>query len=108
MADPALVHKRPDLIISDMHLGIEQDGLASIEEMRREYPAFPLPAILLTGDLNPELQAQARFAEVRIVYKPVRPSRLREIVANALMDASITEPMPLQADLQIFGNSSIH
>lgn len=91
----------PDLIISDMHLGGRADGLATIEALREKYGRTPesLPAILLTGDLKPALQAEARSLEIRIAYKPVRPSRLRELVAGAVSGQRMTEPSALSRSI---------
>lgn len=86
---------QPDLIISDMHLGEEIDGLGAIEALRRHYHPEPLPAILLTGDLKPELQARSRASDIRIAYKPVRPARLKELISNAMSGQRNSEPMTM-------------
>lgn len=76
--------RSPDLIISDMHLNEKIDGLTVISELRALQPQRKLPAILLTGDVSNTLSDQAGAAEVRIVFKPIRPSALRELIASKL------------------------
>lgn len=78
-----------DLIISDFHLGdLEPNGLAVIEAMRAAHaPAQALPAILLTGDVAPELEAAAGRAGVAVLHKPVRPGVLQRRMLDLLHQA---------------------
>ena len=75
-----------DLIISDFHLGDrEPDGLVVIEAMRAAHaPGQALPAILLTGDVAPELEAAARRVGVAVLHKPVRPGVLQRCMLDLL------------------------
>ena len=43
----------PDIIISDFRLCHNQNGIDAIEDIREEYNVR-IPAILITGDTNPE------------------------------------------------------
>lgn len=95
LEDPILQSRTPSLVISDMHLGLNIDGLGVIAEFRKRYPQPLLPAILLTGDVQPGLQEVARGLDVRMGYKPLRPAKLRELISSALAGQMITEPMPL-------------
>ncbi|RYG07899.1 MAG: response regulator, partial [Burkholderiales bacterium] len=74
----------PDLVVSDMHLNEQMDGLAVIAELRACLPRRALPAILLTGDLSTQVSDEAVRADVRIIFKPIRPSALRDLVASEL------------------------
>jgi CheY-like chemotaxis protein len=78
-----------DLIISDFHLGDrEPDGLTVIETLRSLHAGpEPLPAILLTGDVAPELEARAAQAGAQIMHKPVRPAQLQRRILQ-LLDAA--------------------
>jgi len=89
LKDPIFFQQAPDIVISDMHLGGDMDGLAVIETVRKKYPAILLPAILLTGDLRVNLQVEADAMDVRIVYKPARPSGLRQKVVCELSNRSV-------------------
>ncbi|MDO9402844.1 MAG: PAS-domain containing protein [Polaromonas sp.] len=74
----------PDLVMSDMHLNAPLDGLGVISALRACQPGRPLPAILLTGDLSEQVSNDAAAAGVRIVFKPIRPLALRELIASGL------------------------
>ena len=76
--------RSPDLIISDMHLNENVNGLALIAELRALQPMRKLPAILLTGDVSTQLSDEAMAADVRILFKPLRPSALRDLIASKL------------------------
>ncbi len=96
MRQPVLYQRRPDLLISDMHLSGDHDGLQAVRDLRAEYPSSLVPAILLTGDLAPELRERARAEAVRVAYKPIRPSRLKEMVTQCLDGTyAPSEPMAL-------------
>ncbi|MDO9403243.1 MAG: hybrid sensor histidine kinase/response regulator [Polaromonas sp.] len=88
------LHHRPDLVMSDMHLDGRMDGLEVIGRFRAAYPTPLLPAILLTGDLSSQLEAQAHALDVHVAHKPVRPSRFRKLMARAIAGQRITEIMP--------------
>lgn len=86
--------RRPDLVISDMHLGGPATGLDVIERLRHAMVLPDLPAILLTGDLTRDVHARARALRVRVAYKPVKPTRLKELVSMALRGVDFTESLP--------------
>jgi CheY-like chemotaxis protein len=75
-----------DLVISDFHLGDrEPDGLAVIAGLREQHMgSSPLPAILMTGDVASELEAQAIGAQVKVLHKPVRPALLQRGILQLL------------------------
>lgn len=70
----------PALVIADLNLRINETGLDVIHALRKIYPESRIPAILLTGDVAAELQGDASLADLRVLYKPVRPSDLRKLV----------------------------
>jgi signal transduction histidine kinase/CheY-like chemotaxis protein len=78
---------RLDMVISDFHLGDrEPDGLALITAMRSLHAvqAATLPAILMTGDVSSQLEADAQRRKVRLLHKPVRPALLQNCMLNLL------------------------
>jgi len=83
---------QPALLVCDLHLSHTLSGLEAIERLRRQH-SMTLPAILLTGDLDPSLEQQARAVGVELVHKPVRPARLREIVLAALGSTRAVPPV---------------
>lgn len=75
-----------DLLISDYHLGdFEPNGLQLIQTMRSR-AGSALPALLMTGDVSAQLEANAQLQQVRVVHKPVRPPVLREHMLALLAD----------------------
>lgn len=84
-------HEALDLVISDLHLGdTEPNGLTLIHALRvmqgRTDSASQhlLPALLMTGDISGQPQAQAERAQVGMLYKPVRPSVLQSTLLDLL------------------------
>jgi len=77
----------PALIIADLNLRPDETGLDVIRALRKIHHESRIPAILLTGDLAPQFQEDAALADVRVLYKPLRPSELRKVV-NELICAS--------------------
>ena len=75
-----------DVVITDFHLGDrEPDGLAVVEALRA-LRSSPLPALIMTGDVSPELESRAAASGVWIEHKPVRPALLRRRLIE-LLDA---------------------
>lgn len=73
-----------DLIISDYHLSIANETGLDILLLALELQASnPPKCVLITGDTSSELLNVALKGGVEILYKPVRPVRLRSFL-NAL------------------------
>lgn len=94
----------PNLVVSDHHLGDrEPNGLELIKGLREQGSRCGralLPALLMTGDVSPQLEAQAREAGVRILHKPVRPKVLRSSLVDLMGGAPPTgsDSSPPQQD----------
>jgi CheY-like chemotaxis protein len=85
-----------DLLISDYHLGdFEPNGLQLIQTMRSR-AVRAIPALLMTGDVSAQLEAQAQLQDVRVVHKPVRPPVLRALVL-ALIEPTAQSQEPGQS-----------
>jgi len=76
----------PDILIADLHLSDGEDGLEAIAALRAALAEQDLPAIIVTGDLDPAIQTQAAQQNVRVAYKPLRPERLRRLIAQVLQE----------------------
>ena len=77
----AISIRRPDLILVDLHLGREPDGIELLEELRTHVSAAP-PAALITADGSPELKLRARQQGLSVLRKPVRPAALRALISS--------------------------
>ncbi|MES2819342.1 MAG: hybrid sensor histidine kinase/response regulator [Pseudomonadota bacterium] len=77
----------PDLAIVDYRLPGTRNGLQLAARLRARF-AHALPVLLLTGDLH----LCADDSQVRVLYKPVKPLRLRAALQAMLAAAEPDEP----------------
>ena len=72
-ARAAVLHHKGliDVVVSDLRLANNEDGLHAIDDVRRTYGA-PLPAILITGDTSPDEVKRAHAGGHPVLFKPVR------------------------------------
>ncbi|PWC45856.1 hypothetical protein TSO221_15715 [Azospirillum sp. TSO22-1] len=83
-ADEALdrlrdIGRSPDLLVADYRL---RDGSVGTEAVLRIRERFgrDIPGILLTGELGPECQRDAAAHGLHVVYKPVTPRQLSQVL----------------------------
>lgn len=89
MREALLVAQREplDLVISDFHLGDQQPNGLELIRTLRTLPGrqlSKLPALLMTGDVSGQLEADASGSQVGILHKPVRPAVLQNRVLDLL------------------------
>ncbi len=75
---------KPQLILSDLHLGVSASGFEAVDALRRVAGNVSVPAVVLTGDLSPHHQQRAKAQGVRLEHKPLRPARLRKMLGEML------------------------
>jgi signal transduction histidine kinase len=73
----------PDLIISDYHLPDGKSGIEVIEHLRSAF-SRPIPAFLISGDINPERLREARTSGYHLQHKPMEPMALRAMLNQLL------------------------
>ena len=66
----------PQMIIADLHLDGDVDGIEAIERLR-ERLGERIPGILITADQTRQVQDRARAAGVEYFSKPIKPAQLR-------------------------------
>jgi CheY-like chemotaxis protein len=72
----------PDLVLIDLHLGDDQpDGIAEIAKLRHAW-GEALPAVLITANRDPAVLARAKTLRLDVLLKPVKPARLRALIAQ--------------------------
>ncbi|MEO8813372.1 MAG: hybrid sensor histidine kinase/response regulator [Caulobacteraceae bacterium] len=76
----------PDLIVCDLRLPGEENGIAVIERLRATCGAT-IPAMLMTGDTAPERLLEAKASGLALLHKPLSPAKLRAAIGN-LIDRS--------------------
>jgi signal transduction histidine kinase/CheY-like chemotaxis protein len=92
---------RPALILSDLRLPGDDDGLQVIQTLRRML-GQESPALLLTGDVTSPRCAEARSLGISVLHKPVRPLVLRNWFE------SVTDRRPYSCDsIAITSNDSL-
>lgn len=80
----ALGAPRPAVLLSDLHLG-SQDVLETLASMVGEQgPWSGAKAVLITGDLSPDILARCEVLGVQVAYKPVPAKRLVDLVERLL------------------------
>ncbi|WP_071871184.1 hybrid sensor histidine kinase/response regulator [Atopomonas hussainii] len=85
-AQQALANGPVDVLISDLRLGLAQDGL-QVLELLREQAQHMLPALLMTAEVTPALVERAALAHIPVLAKPVLPARLRQALVRVLAQA---------------------
>lgn len=75
------VTRPPDIIISDLRLRGDGDGVDVIHTIRAEFDAR-LPALLVTGDTDRTAVERAASAGLRLMYKPLAPHQLVKTIAS--------------------------
>jgi signal transduction histidine kinase len=70
----------PDVVFADYRLPGGEDGIVLLESLVQAHPSAS--AILISGDIEPELLKRARDAGLTLLHKPVRPARLRALLGS--------------------------
>jgi CheY-like chemotaxis protein len=79
LAEVARAGRLPDLVLADLHLDDDPDGLEVVEALRRAWRRA-VPAALVTADRDPTLRLRARARQVELLHKPVKPASLRALL----------------------------
>lgn len=75
--------KLPDMIISDYHLHDGKTGIQAIAHLRAALDA-PIPAFLMSGDMDPEPLKAAQAKGYPLLHKPVEPMTLRATLTQMM------------------------
>jgi signal transduction histidine kinase/CheY-like chemotaxis protein len=74
----------PDVILSDYRLQQDLNGIEVIQQLRLDLGS-QVPSCLISGNTDAALMAAAKVAELTLLYKPVRPAKLRNLLRRLLM-----------------------
>jgi len=69
-----------DIIISDYRLTDRLTGIECIEQLRQAL-GDEIPAVLLSGDTDPNLLNQVQSAGFYMLHKPLKPNKLRNVMS---------------------------
>jgi CheY-like chemotaxis protein len=87
---------RPDAMVVDYQLEGGESGLDAIAYLYTAF-AFYVPAIVVTGDTQPERLREASVIGHPLLYKPLAPMRLRAALSAALQAAPAARPSSARA-----------
>lgn len=71
----------PDLILADLRLRDQDDGIIAVRAVRSRHPGTP--ALLVSGDTAPDRLREADAAGIPMLHKPVPADSLRQAIAQA-------------------------
>jgi len=69
---------QPDLLICDFRLSGNDNGICTVNAIRKLYP--DLPAIMITGDTAPDRLREATAADLELMHKPVSDDELTKAI----------------------------
>ncbi len=75
--------ERPDLLMTDYHLGANQTGIQVITALRAQLGAA-LKSVLITGDTSTAVRGLAPDPHLRVLSKPIRAEALLNLVREFL------------------------
>ena len=73
----------PDLVIADYHLDNGEIGINAIETLR-EWIGHPVPTLMITANYTQELKQQVRECGYHLLYKPIKPHKLKSMLRYLL------------------------
>jgi CheY-like chemotaxis protein/anti-sigma regulatory factor (Ser/Thr protein kinase) len=74
--------EKPELLLVDYHLDHGRVGTEAIRTIRKRIDAG-IPAAIITADHNPAIQDDVRrLSGVSLLLKPIKPARLRALIAS--------------------------
>jgi signal transduction histidine kinase/ActR/RegA family two-component response regulator len=78
--------KIPDLLICDYRLKLNENGIDVINNFREEFNHL-ISAILITGDISPQLSDDAKAAGLILMHKPIQAENLHGTLTQLLNEA---------------------
>lgn len=75
-------HFHPAIVLADLRLRGEDNGMRAIAALRAMWPG--LPALLISGDTAPERLREAHAAGIEMLHKPVSSTLLRDSIDKAV------------------------
>jgi DNA-binding NarL/FixJ family response regulator len=85
---------KPDLILMDIHLEGDMDGIEAGSEIRKR---FGIRSIFFSGDSDPETLKRAALAEpINILDKTTSQADLARVINAVTLDGAPSAPSPLK------------
>ncbi|NLD70893.1 MAG: response regulator [Limnobacter sp.] len=83
----AVAERPPDLVLADLRLQDEDDGISAIQAIRLVHPGTP--AILVSGDTAPDRLREADAAGIPMLHKPVPVDQLRQAIIQTMEEGAV-------------------
>jgi signal transduction histidine kinase/CheY-like chemotaxis protein len=74
----------PNIIVADYQLPDHRTGADAIESIQTAYETV-IPAIIVTGDTDPDRLRDAQNSGFPVLHKPVKPAKLRAVIHRTVM-----------------------
>lgn len=79
----AALGEAPNAIIADLHLDRDENGLAAVQEIRRQI-RIDIPAMIVTADYSERAAKEASLYGLEVLTKPVKPAEMRALLSFLL------------------------
>jgi CheY-like chemotaxis protein len=76
----------PDILLVDLRLRGDENGITAIQQLRSTYPC--VPAILVSGDTAPDRIKDAHEAGIAMLHKPVSAELLHQAITHEVVYGS--------------------
>ncbi|HRO57857.1 MAG TPA: ATP-binding protein [Burkholderiaceae bacterium] len=83
----AATERPPDLVLADLRLQDDDDGICAIQAIREIHPGTP--AILVSGDTAPDRLRDADAAGIPMLHKPVPVDQLRQAIIKVIEEGAV-------------------
>ncbi|SFX60604.1 ATP-binding response regulator [Marinospirillum alkaliphilum] len=77
----------PDVLVVDYHLSAGVSGLDLVQNLQQK-TGVELPVLVITANHSHQLKAEVKQRGYQLLYKPVKPLRLRQLLVHLLKIAS--------------------
>ncbi len=78
----------PDLLLVDYHLDNDKNGLDAAQAINKSLPQA-VPVLMITANYSKELNALIEAVQYKLINKPVKPMKLRMMMASILSGSSL-------------------
>jgi CheY-like chemotaxis protein len=75
----------PHAILADFHLDHDLEGCSAIYRLR-EAAGQNIPAAIISADRSDDTRAKLRTQQLPMLNKPVKPNRLRALLASLIVN----------------------
>ena len=76
----------PDALLTDWRLAEGETGQQVVDKLRAKFPQATIPVLVITGDISIPSVEVARLSQLPTLHKPVKPARLRALLAKILQN----------------------